>query len=69
MRADVQGGKGIRIGQPDTGYTDHPNLTIVGLDLELDRDVIDNDEMRWTTSSSIRCGPCRFPVTAPRRRA
>jgi subtilisin family serine protease len=36
-------GSGAVIGQPDTGYTLHPNLTDA-LDLSRDRDVLDNDD-------------------------
>src|SRR5215213_9955950 len=39
-----RGGVGISIGQPDTGYTIHPNLGSAGLDLNRDRDVIDGDD-------------------------
>jgi serine protease len=39
-----RGGVGISIGQPDTGYTIHPNLGTAGLDLNHDRDVIDGDD-------------------------
>ena len=44
MDPAVRGGRGIRIGQPDTGYTRHRNLGLVGLDLTIDRDVIDKDD-------------------------
>ena len=44
MSAGVRGGKGIRIGQPDTGYTNHPNVGMAGLDLNLDRDIVDGDD-------------------------
>jgi hypothetical protein len=37
-------GQGIRIGHPDTGYTDHPGLGLSALDLTTDRDVISNDD-------------------------
>ena len=37
-------GAGIVLGQPDTGYTPHPNLGLDALDLTKDRDVIDNDD-------------------------
>ena len=36
-------GAGVAVGQPDTGYTLHPNLGRAGLDLGRDRDVIDDD--------------------------
>jgi serine protease len=39
-----RGGVGISIGQPDSGYTLHPNLGAAGLDLNRDRDVIDGDD-------------------------
>jgi serine protease len=39
-----RGGVGISIGQPDSGYTLHPNLGSAGLDLNRDRDVIDGDD-------------------------
>jgi serine protease len=39
-----RGGVGISIGQPDTGYTIHPNVGTAGLDLNRDRDVIDGDD-------------------------
>lgn len=39
-----RGGAGISIGQPDSGYTLHPNLGAAGLDLNRDRDVIDGDD-------------------------
>ncbi|MBG6240058.1 hypothetical protein IWX78_003049 [Mycetocola sp. CAN_C7] len=37
-------GAGIRIGHPDTGYTVHPRLGRDALDLETDRDLIDDDD-------------------------
>ncbi|MET1052165.1 MAG: S8 family serine peptidase, partial [Mycetocola sp.] len=37
-------GGGIRIGQPDTGYTLHPNLGSAARDLTTDCDVIDDDD-------------------------
>ena len=37
-------GEGIRIGHPDSGYTDHPRLGMSALDLASDRDVISEDE-------------------------
>jgi serine protease len=39
-----RGGVGIDVGQPDSGYTIHPNLGTAGLDLNRDRDVIDGDD-------------------------
>ena len=39
-----RGGVGMSIGQPDSGYTLHPNLGAAGLDLNRDRDVIDGDD-------------------------
>ena len=39
-----RGGRGISVGQPDSGYTLHPNLGAAGLDLNRDRDVIDGDD-------------------------
>ena len=44
MDPAVRGGRGIRIGQPDTGYSLHPNVAGTGLDLTTDRDVIDDDD-------------------------
>ena len=44
MSDATRGGKGISVGQPDSGYTLHPNLGTAGLDLTRDRDVIDNDD-------------------------
>ncbi len=44
MSAASRGGIGISIGQPDSGYTLHPNLGAAGLDLSRDRDVIDGDD-------------------------
>src|SRR4029450_6664647 len=41
MSNATRGGIGISIGQPDSGYTLHPNLGAVGFDLRRDRDVID----------------------------
>jgi hypothetical protein len=37
-------GEGILIGHIDTGYTDHPELERAALNLDLDRDVLDNDD-------------------------
>jgi serine protease len=44
MSNATRGGVGISIGQPDSGYTLHPNLGAAGLDLDRDRDVIDGDD-------------------------
>jgi Subtilase family len=44
MPEAVRGGVGVSIGQPDTGYTVHPNLGLAGLDLTQDWDVIDDDD-------------------------
>ena len=44
MSNATRGGVGISIGQPDSGYTLHPNLGAAGLDLDRDRDVIDSDD-------------------------
>jgi serine protease len=44
MSTATRGGVGISIGQPDSGYTLHPNLGAAGLDLDRDRDVIDDDD-------------------------
>ena len=44
MSNATRGGIGISIGQPDSGYTLHPNLGAAGLDLNRDRDVIDGDD-------------------------
>jgi len=44
MSDTTRGGMGISIGQPDSGYTLHPNLGAAGLDLNRDRDVIDGDD-------------------------
>ncbi len=44
MSDTSRGGVGISIGQPDSGYTLHPNLGAAGLDLNRDRDVIDGDD-------------------------
>ena len=43
-RSASRGGRGISVGQPDSGYTLHPNLGAAGLDLNRDRDVIDGDD-------------------------
>jgi subtilisin family serine protease len=37
-------GDGILIGHPDTGYTLHPNLGSDALDLQIDRDFLDDDD-------------------------
>ena len=44
MSTATRGGVGISVGQPDSGYTIHPNLGTAGLDLTRDRDVIDGDD-------------------------
>ena len=44
MSSATRGGIGISLGQPDSGYTLHPNLGTAGLDLNRDRDVIDGDD-------------------------
>ena len=44
MSDATRGGIGISVGQPDSGYTLHPNLGAAGLDLNRDRDVIDGDD-------------------------
>jgi serine protease len=44
MSSATRGGVGISVGQPDSGYTLHPNLGAAGLDLNRDRDVIDGDD-------------------------
>jgi len=61
MRAAGRGGKGIRIGHPDTGYAHHPNLTVAGLDLTLDRDVIDNDDDALDDLEQHPLWPLPFP--------
>jgi hypothetical protein len=44
MSNATRGGFGVSVGQPDSGYTMHPNLGAAGLDLNRDRDVIDGDD-------------------------
>ena len=61
MPAAVRGGKGIRIGHPDTGYTDHPNLGLAGLDLNLDRDVVDGDDDARDDLEQHPLWPLPFP--------
>ena len=61
MPAAVRGGKGIRIGHPDTGYADHPNLGNAGLDLNLDRDVIDGDNDALDDLEQHPLWPLPFP--------
>ncbi len=39
-----RGGKGIVVGHPDSGYSDHPMLGLAQLDLTRDRDVITDDD-------------------------
>ncbi len=43
LPAGAAGGKGIRIGHPDSGYSNHPALGLARLDLTTDRDVISGD--------------------------
>ncbi len=61
MPAGVRGGKGIRIGHPDTGYSDHPNLGRTGLDLNTDRDVIDGDNDALDDLDQHPLWPLPFP--------
>jgi len=61
MPSAGRGGGGIRIGHPDTGYTDHPNLTLIGLDLNLDRDVIDGDDDARDDLEQHPLWPLPFP--------
>lgn len=61
MSAHVRGGRGIRIGHPDTGYTIHPNLGLTGLDLTTDRDVIDNDDNALDDLQQNPLWPLPFP--------
>lgn len=61
MPAGVRGGRGIRIGHPDTGYTDHPNLGAAGLDLNTDRDVIDGDDDARDDLDQHPLWPLPFP--------
>jgi hypothetical protein len=61
MPEPVRGGVGIRIGHPDTGYTDHPNLTLDGLDLDTDRDVIDGDDDAVDDLEQNPLWPLPFP--------
>ena len=61
MDPAVRGGRGIRIGQPDTGYTRHPNLTTTGLDLTTDRDVIDGDNDALDDLEQHPLWPLPFP--------
>ena len=61
MPAGVRGGKGIRIGHPDTGYTRHPNLGMAGLDLNVDRDVIDSDNDALDDLEQHPLWPLPFP--------
>lgn len=44
MTPAARGGAGIRIGHPDSGYSDHPQLGLARLDLQQDRDVISGDD-------------------------
>ena len=61
MPAGVRGGRGIRIGQPDTGYTDHPNLGPDGLDLNVDRDVIEGSNDARDDLEQHPLWPLPFP--------
>ena len=61
MAPAVRGGRGIRIGQPDTGYSRHPNLTTTGLDLNIDRDVIDGDNDALDDLEQHPLWPLPFP--------
>ncbi|MDH4076107.1 MAG: S8/S53 family peptidase [Acidimicrobiia bacterium] len=56
MSPSVRGGKGIVIGHPDSGYTDHPMLGLDHLDRQRDRDVISGDD------------DARDPLRSPKRR-
>lgn len=44
MAPAVRGGRGIRVGHPDSGYSDHPQLGLAPLDLQQDRDVVSDDD-------------------------
>jgi hypothetical protein len=44
MAPGRRGGKGIVVGHPDSGYSDHPMLGLAQLDLTRDRDVISGDD-------------------------
>ncbi len=44
MAPATRGGRGIRVGHPDSGYSDHPLLGPSQLDLDRDRDVIRGDD-------------------------
>lgn len=61
MPEAVRGGFGISIGQPDTGYTIHPNLGTAGLDLEHDWDVISNDDDAFDDLQQNSLWPLPFP--------
>ncbi len=61
MNPAVRGGRGIRIGQPDTGYTLHPNVGPAGLDLTTDRDVIDDDDDAHDDLEQHPMWPLPFP--------
>lgn len=61
MDPAVRGGRGIRIGQPDTGYSRHPNLTTTGLNLDVDRDVIDADNDALDDLQQHPLWPLPFP--------
>ena len=57
----VRGGVGISIGQPDTGYTFHPNLGTTGLDLTRDWDTISNDDNALDDLHQNPLWPLPFP--------
>ncbi len=61
MPVAARGGRGIRIGHPDTGYTDHPNLTLEALDLNLDWDVVDGDDDARDDLQQSPFWPLPFP--------
>jgi serine protease len=44
MAPNRVGGRGVVVGHPDSGYSDHPMLGLNRLDLTRDRDVISNDD-------------------------
>jgi serine protease len=61
MPDPVRGGVGISIGQPDTGYTLHPNLGVTGLDLDHDWDVISDDDDALDDLHQNPLWPLPFP--------
>jgi hypothetical protein len=61
MPEPVRGGAGISIGQPDTGYTFHPNLGADGLDLDHDWDVISDDDDALDDLRQHPLWPLPFP--------